>query len=144
MDRKKTSWLQAEFFNEILQVFLGIFLLVCSWKVLRCLFKQLYLNPIQNAQTGLWHGFLFPKLFLCEDIQLKHVKLQKCDWQPSSCIFLRSSVSGCHRDITCEPGKLQKGTTCTSERIPWGLENNFLLCFLWVLLSIGQPRFGKT
>lgn len=111
--------------------------------MLCCLFKQLYLNSIQSAQTRLWHGFLFPKLFLCEDIQLKHVKLQKCDWQLSSCIFFRNSVSGCQRDITCKPRKLQRGTTCTSERIPWGLENNFLLHFLWVLLSIGQPRFGK-
>jgi len=54
-------------------------------------------------------GFLLPKLSLLKETRLKHVKREKCDWQLSRRTFSGSSVSGCQREITCEPEKVGRG-----------------------------------
>lgn len=114
--------------------------------VLCCLFKLLYPSTVWNAQTGeltgMYNDFLFPKLSLLKEIQLKHVKREKCDWQLSCCTCSGSSVSGCQSEITCKPGKMAEGNYQEFQNEIFGLKRtqirHFLLWFLCVLLSTCQ------
>lgn len=58
---------------------------------------------------------------------MKHVRLEKRDWQLSCCTFSRSSVSGCQREVTCEPEKVSRGQLSALSEDLWKPPKTFSL-----------------